>query len=253
MEKYMENLLQNKWVWICVVLLILEEVIRRVRPVVKGAFGETIVSQVLSQLPKDQYAVIHNVMLKTDWGTSQVDHVVVSVYGIFVIEVKNYAGWITGTENSGQWTQTIYKKKSHFMNPVHQNYGHVKAIRTILHDPTIPIYPIVTFAGDAKLKVSVQNAKVVKYGSLKGTIKELSAKKVLDADRMSEIVKLLQTSNVDSIQNRKIHVETINQKKNSIKAGLCPRCGGQLVERNGKYGRFMGCSNYPKCRYTEKL
>lgn len=32
---------------------------------------------------------------------------------------------------------------------------------------------------------------------------------------------------------------------------LCPKCGGTLVERNGKYGTFIGCSNYPKCKYTK--
>ena len=34
---------------------------------------------------------------------------------------------------------------------------------------------------------------------------------------------------------------------------ICPKCGGQLVERNGKNGRFMGCSNYPKCKFTNKI
>lgn len=249
----METLLHNKWIWGCVALLILEEVIRRGKPALKGAFGETIVSWLLSHLPKDQYKVIHNIMLKTERGTSQVDHVVVSIYGIFVIEVKNYNGWIIGTENSSQWTQIIYKKKSHFKNPIHQNFGHVKAIEALLRDETIPIFPIVTFAGDAKLKVTVQTAKVVKYGDLNDTIKGLSTEKVMDESRMNDIEKLLQTSNVDSVQNRKMHVKTINEKKDKIKAGICPRCGGKLVERSGKYGKFIGCSNYPKCRYTEKL
>lgn len=34
---------------------------------------------------------------------------------------------------------------------------------------------------------------------------------------------------------------------------VCPRCGGKLVVRHGKYGTFMGCSNYPKCRYTREI
>lgn len=33
---------------------------------------------------------------------------------------------------------------------------------------------------------------------------------------------------------------------------VCPKCGGKLVERKGKYGDFYGCSNFPKCRYTLK-
>lgn len=249
----MEVLLQNKWIWVCIALLILEEVLRRLTPEIKGASGEAMVSWVLSHLPKEQYTVIHNVMLQTERGTSQVDHVVVSVYGIFVIEVKNYTGWISGTENSSQWTQTIYKTKNRFMNPIHQNYGHAKAIEALLQDPGIPIYPIVTFPGDVKLKVSVQKAKVVKYGYLNDTIKELSTEKVMDEARMREIVTMLQAGNIGSAENRKAHVEAIHAKQNAIKAGVCPRCGGQLVERNDRYGKFMGCSNYPKCRYVQKM
>lgn len=54
---------------------------------------------------------------------------------------------------------------------------------------------------------------------------------------------------------RKAHVKQIKTKvKNSnikVAAGICPRCGGKLVERKRKNGAFTGCSNYPKCRYTK--
>ena len=36
-------------------------------------------------------------------------------------------------------------------------------------------------------------------------------------------------------------------------ASVCPECGGKLREKNGQYGSFIGCSNYPKCRYTRKI
>lgn len=53
---------------------------------------------------------------------------------------------------------------------------------------------------------------------------------------------------------KKKAVTKINQKIASIKTdgGVCPKCGGKLIMRDGKYGTFIGCSNYPKCRYTEK-
>lgn len=46
----------------------------------------------------------------------------------------------------------------------------------------------------------------------------------------------------------------INKKIASIKtkSGVCPKCGGELIMREGKYGSFIGCSNFPKCRYTQK-
>ena len=53
---------------------------------------------------------------------------------------------------------------------------------------------------------------------------------------------------------KKSATNKINEKIASIKTngGVCPLCGGKLIMRNGKYGRFIGCSNYPKCKYTEK-
>lgn len=37
------------------------------------------------------------------------------------------------------------------------------------------------------------------------------------------------------------------------KEKICPKCNGKLEERVGKYGKFLGCSNYPKCQYTENI
>ncbi|QLY82286.1 restriction endonuclease [Clostridium intestinale] len=37
-----------------------------------------------------------------------------------------------------------------------------------------------------------------------------------------------------------------------IKSGECPKCGADLLVRKGPYSEFLGCSNYPRCKYTEK-
>ena len=42
------------------------------------------------------------------------------------------------------------------------------------------------------------------------------------------------------------------QHKNLDISDGCPRCGGLLIKKRGKYGEFVGCSNFPKCRYTRK-
>lgn len=49
------------------------------------------------------------------------------------------------------------------------------------------------------------------------------------------------------------YMKMANAEVPEAKPSVCPKCGGQLIERKGKYGRFMGCSNYPKCDYTSKL
>src|SRR5262245_65100442 len=77
----------------------------------------------------------------------QIDHVVVTDTGVFVIETKHYSGWIFGHPNDSHWTQVIYKKKSRFQNPLRQNYGHVKAVQSLFNLPDAAFFPIVVFTG----------------------------------------------------------------------------------------------------------
>ena len=100
----------------------------------KGAIGEQNVALRLRSLDKSKYKVINNVVLQAGEYTSQIDHIVISDYGVFVIETKNYKGWIFGGERQKMWTQKIYKKSFKFQNPLHQNYKHVKVLQSVLHD-----------------------------------------------------------------------------------------------------------------------
>lgn len=84
-------------------------------PSVKGFFGEIFIRFLLRFLDKEKYIVVNDVLIPTlDGRTSQIDHVIISIYGIFVIETKNYNGWIFGSEHSKNWTQVIYKTKISF-------------------------------------------------------------------------------------------------------------------------------------------
>lgn len=124
-------------------------------PKVKGRIGEAFVSvAALKRLDPKVYRVFNDLVLpRPDGkGTTQVDHVVVSPFGIFVIETKNYEGWIFGDENSRQWTQVIYGKKSRFQNPLHQNALHVRALATATGLPRECFHNLVFFVGDATLK-----------------------------------------------------------------------------------------------------
>lgn len=58
----------------------------------------------------------------------------------------------------------------------------------------------------------------------------------------------------DCVMNQKCY-EEMGRRPGQAEAGAkaedkCPRCGGDLVKRNGRYGPFYGCGNYPRCRYT---
>lgn len=122
-----------------------------------------------------------------------------------------------------------------------------------INDSSVQIYSIVTFPGDATMKVNVQKSSVVKWGNLTYEIRRLSRNVVMDQEKMNSLASLIENGNIDSRENRKENVDSIREKKKKASEGICPRCGGRLVVRNGKYGKFLGCSNYPKCRYTQNL
>jgi hypothetical protein len=91
-------------------------------PWFKGVMGEFVINvSIRLLLDKEQYHLIKNVTLPTEDGTTQIDHIIVSKYGVFVVETKNMKGWIFGGVHQRQWTQKIYKHSQKFQNPLHQN------------------------------------------------------------------------------------------------------------------------------------
>ncbi|MDF2504376.1 NERD domain-containing protein [Clostridium sp.] len=222
-------------------------------PAVKGFFGELFIRLTLKFLDKEKYMVINDVLIPAkDGKTAQIDHVVVSRYGIFVIETKNYSGWIFGNENSKNWTQVIYKTKNQFYNPILQNKGHVKALQNLLADyPDVKYIPIVVFTLNANLKKLEVTSHVVYSLGLLSIIKMYDEEVITETKLARIYQRIIDVNNTDKVA-RKEHVENIQDYKYKTEAGKCPRCGGNLVERHGKYGTFIGCSNYPKCKFVLK-
>ena len=138
-------------------VFIVSTLIKFLTPKIKGYLGESAVTNILLKLPSDRYRVLNNIMLPTDNRTTQIDHVVVSLYGIFVIETKNYKGMISGGEYSETWTNHLNGKKYTFRNPIKQNYGHVKALEQLLGLTDKCFIPIVVFSLNANVKVKSSN------------------------------------------------------------------------------------------------
>ncbi len=241
--------------WYLWLLILLAALYQLFKPTIKGWFGEKKVARYLRKLP-DEYTVLNDVILHTETGTTQIDHIVVSPYGVFVIETKNYKGWIFGGEKSEQWTQNIYGHKNSFMNPLRQNYAHVKAVEARLSQfPSLPVILIVAFSPDCDLKVKTES-HVVYFRQVPAVIRKY-AEKIVQSDDVTTVVSLLQGADIRTASIKKEHVAAVAAKKaafNNIAAGdTCPRCGGTMVLRSWKNGRFLGCSNYPKCRFTKAL
>ena len=128
----------------------------------KGVFGEFTVNIILKfSLPKEKYILLKNITFPTEDGTTQIDHVVVSKFGVFVIETKNMKGWIFGSINQKQWTQKIFKHSNKFQNPIHQNYKHLKTLEKALSLPLKNLHSVIAFVGESTFKTKMPPNVVV--------------------------------------------------------------------------------------------
>jgi restriction system protein len=125
-------------------------------PWFKGWIGELQVHLLTKfSLDKNVYRLIKNVTIPADEGTTQIDHVIVSRFGVFVVETKNLRGWIFGKEGNVYWTQKIFRHTEKFQNPLRQNYKHTKALSEILGIPDDKMRSVVVFVGDSTFKTKV--------------------------------------------------------------------------------------------------
>ncbi|MBR5034723.1 MAG: NERD domain-containing protein [Bacteroidales bacterium] len=226
-----------------------------------GDNGERKVSFYLSDLECRDYQVFNDLLIINGNYTTQIDHVIISRYGVFVIETKNVHGKVYGSGNAEFWKQYLpdigYKRfgstqEHQLRNPIWQNVGHIKSLRRLVFDNGIPIYGIVVFPYETELHVKAEQP-VLKMWQVVPYIKQFRDK-VLSSDQMSFYRRCLLEVISTTEFYRKQHLENVYRNKErrdaAIADGKCPRCGGKLVLRSGKYGSFYGCSSYPKCNYT---
>ncbi len=122
---------------------------------------------------------------------------------------------------------------------------------------TLPIHNIVVFANATKFDIFHEEGEVIYINELIPTIMRLrSAEPFYTQEQIQIKANLLLEKNIKAPELRKQHNQAANaakyERRAKIESGICPRCGGQLVIREGKYGQFYGCSNYPKCDFNVK-
>jgi len=218
--------------------------------------------------------VLRNIYVPKDNSeTSEIDVVFITQKGIFVIESKNYSGWIFGDEKSSYWIAMLpNKEKNRFYNPVKQNRTHIKWLGQFLNDD-IPLFSIVTFSERCELKkVTIESSDihVIKRDKLYAVIRNMwdDSEDKLDEKKINAVYERLEVlTNVDRAI-KEAHVEKINVKykmaeKKPIRevhnsALICPRCSEKLMLRVARTGSnagnsFYGCSNYPRCRYIQNI
>ncbi len=252
-------------------------------PEAKGKRGEKDIESSLSwiSLLGKPGKILTNLYVPTGNGhTTEIDVLFITVKGIFVIESKNYAGYIFGNENNRNWTVTLYGGKNflgfkkvdkyHFYNPIWQNRTHIRVLQSYIGQ-SVKYFSIIVFADRGELKkITVDSADttVCNRRGLSGAIgnywRQLPDTLTdTQVDRLYD--KLLPLTDV-SEEEKTAHVRQVAanshrtyQKGQKTAPGSdlkCPWCGGTLVVRTAKHGpnagsQFYGCSNFPNCRFTK--
>lgn len=245
-------------------------------PWFNGAVGEfAINTSIKHSLDPKKFHLLKNVTIPCDDGTTQIDHVVVSEFGVFVLETKNMKGWIFGHERQKMWTQQIFEHSIKFQNPLYQNYKHVKTLQELLGLTNEQIHSLIVFVGDSTFKTEMPEN--VTQG--KGYLKFIRSKSnvVLSEDEVCEIIGKIEHERLEpSLKTHFEHVrhvkQIINEKQkthDSIEKNraiqpstasekFCPKCGSEMILRQTKKGEyrgqnFWGCSQFPKCRSVESV
>jgi len=177
----------------------------------QGNLGEAFVADVITAHFKRPHVLLNNVTFQMENGTAQIDHILVADTGIFVIETKNYTGWIFGHPNDSHWMQVIYRKKSRFLNPFHQNYGHVKAIKSLFTLPDEAFIPVVVFIGDAEFK-SDFGPTAVKLNNLIAFLSE-ERPVIFDERKMAYIVGRIEMKRMRrSLETDEYHLNSVRSR-----------------------------------------
>lgn len=225
-------------------------------PWFKGVRGESKVNSALrKRLDENEYQVLTDLTLPSGGGTTQIDHIVVSRFGLFVIETKNMKGWIFGSPDQARWTQVIYRHKSQFQNPSRQNYKHVKAVQELFEIEKHQLHNVVVFVGSSVPKTPMPDDVVWGHRSL---VEYIESKRdvVFETQETERLAEGLRKNNrQSSAQTRRAHVRHVRtQLAKRQDVTTCPRCGADLVERTNRQSgeKFLGCSRFPRCRGTRR-
>ena len=233
---------------------------------IKGSFGEQL-TKYYSKIMSDAL-ILHDILIEGAEGyTSQIDLIMIGVKGLYVIEVKNFEGAkIYGDGAKSKWYYYRGGKKYEFYSPIKQNKKHIEYLKKFLSDfGNIPCFSIITMLCD-DFKVtningdSLEQTTVVCSSLLamdKGI--HLIAKDkpiVFDEEQKKKIYEYIVSKQLSGKEIRKEHKDNVTAYKKSLddmkKQKICPYCKTELILRQGKFGDFYGCSNYPKCKYTLK-
>ncbi len=218
----------------------------------KGRYGEYLTWKSLKSYEHDGGKFLFNCYLPAENGkTSEIDVILIHSSGIFVMESKNYSGWIFGKETDSCWTQTLpsgrgKSRKERFYNPVKQNATHIKWLKNIVNSQ-IPIYSIIVFSKRCTLKnITVANPQVtvIRRPQIHKVVKHIGSQSLhtLTKEEIANIYEILYPYTQVDTATKLQHINNINkaslsrskmpERKKQKEAESTPTSPETISERN---------------------
>ena len=225
------------WYIIPLVIIVLIALFLR-SPKGKGIIGERRVKKILKKCALEFGGIeLSDFMFRDERSSSQIDNMLLTQKALYVIEVKNYQGYIFGNEVNEEWTVTVkhvntkrtksgrrYNKvhisKHRFYNPIKQNKTHINKIKNLTDILNVlPVYNIVVFGKNAVIK-DVEHSKesnVLHQNDLFKFIKsqEIALTYEIETNTQIDIIDELHSINIKDKKQRKEHVRNIKKKYQS--------------------------------------
>ncbi len=205
-------------------------------------------------MDKKLYRPIHNIILPAPKGLTQIDHIFLSRFGIFVVEGKNMRGIIQGGVDDEYWRQEFKKKTNWFRNPINQNKYHIESVANLLEIDKSEIKSIIVFSGFGALRGSMPD-NVLQGASFIWYMESFKDDLYTDQQVDSFVRKIKQARIPKKLAKKQwaqaAKPPAATESKQTDQTPDCSRCKQPMVIRRTKTGsKFWGCSNYPKCRFT---
>lgn len=188
---------------------------------IKGEIGEESTGNEFKRFFENissEFKILKNIYIKYDEeNTTEIDILIISEYGIFVIENKHYRGWIFGNFKQEQWTDCYPNNvKIKFYNPLKQNYTHIRTLKKYIDEKYHNmIYSYIVFSGGCELKKVPYDSefiKILKDNDINKTLQESIKEKILSAEDIEVLFNTLKPFTNISETEKEEHISRIKQK-----------------------------------------
>ncbi len=179
--------------WIVPLVLIIAFLLS---PRFRGDIAESRTRRILAAgLQKSRYTILNDVELPAGGGTVHVDHIVVSRFGVFVIESQYASGMISGSEFQDRWKQEVWGRARRMENPMHQNALQAETLGRLLGMPQTKIHRVVVLTGHRGMRKPgpdhlVPAEQLIRYIRKKGT-------HVLEPEQADRVLKAIEEARVN--------------------------------------------------------